>query len=156
MGKHQNDPTAVELWNYFRSVIEWVQAIFPKKRKEMKGLQWGLFYNEHHERTDLDPKELEKKIQELLGDDDVTRKPGIYEYLLTGKENCLSIRQFARRDALTAYERQKHKCVKCGKEFDFEEMQADHIMPWSKGGKTIPENCQMLCKLCNATKSDKY
>lgn len=40
------------LWSYFRSVIEWVEAIFPKRRKEMKGLAWGLFYNEHGKRTD--------------------------------------------------------------------------------------------------------
>ena len=46
MSEHQHDPSAVTIWNYFRSVIDWVQAIFPKKRKEMKGLPWGLFYND--------------------------------------------------------------------------------------------------------------
>ena len=154
MAEHQNDPSAVQLWNYFRSVIEWAQAIFPKTRKEMKGLPWGLFYNQHGERTDLDPKALEEEIQRLMGDEDVTKKSGIYEYLLTGDERKLSIRAFDRRDALAAYERQNHKCALCGETFDFPKMQADHIIPWSKGGKTVPENCQMLCTQCNLKKSN--
>lgn len=155
MAKHQNEPTAQALWSYFRSVIEWVEAIFPKKRKEMKGVAWGLFYNEHGKRTDLDPKKLELEVRRLLGDEDVTKKSGIYEYLLTGSERALSIRAFDRRDALAAYEKQHHNCAICGEEFEFEEMQADHIKPWSKGGHTTPENCQMLCRDCNLKKSNK-
>lgn len=154
MAQHQNDPSAVQLWNYFRSVIDWVQAIFPKKRREMKGLPWGIYYNKHGQRTDLDPKKLELEIQRLMGDEDVTKKSGIYEYLLTGEERKLSIRAFDMRDRLAAYERQLHKCAYCGKTFEFEGMQADHVIPWSKGGKTIPDNCQMLCTKCNLTKSN--
>lgn len=154
MAKHQHDPTAQELWSYFRSIIEWAQSIFPKVRKEMKGLPWGLYYNRHGKRKDLDPIKLEKDIQRLMGDEDVTRKSGIYEYLLTGEETLLSIRTFDRRDKLAAYERQKHKCPLCGKEFEFEKMHGDHIIPWSKGGKTIPENCQMLCRDCNIKKTN--
>lgn len=152
MAEHQNDPSAVQLWNYFRSVIDWVKAIFPKVRKEMKGLPWGLFFNEHGERTDLDPKKLEAEIQKLLGDEDVTKKSGIYEYLLTGEDKCLQIRGFDRRDALAAYEKQGHKCAICGETFEFDEMHADHIKAWSKGGRTTPENCQMLCRDCNLKK----
>ncbi len=33
-------------------------------------------------------------------------------------------------------------------------MEADHITPWIEGGKTVPKNCQMLCKECNRRKSD--
>lgn len=152
MAEHQNDPSAVTLWNYFRSVIDWVQAIFPKKRKEMKGLPWGLFYNQHGKRTDLNPALLETEIQRLMGDEDVTKKSGIYAYLLTGDEKNLSIRAFDRRESLSAYEKQHHKCAICGKDCEFEAMHADHIIPWSKGGKTIPENCQMLCTVCNLKK----
>ena len=152
MAKHQDDPSAVQLWNYFRSVIDLVQAIFPKTRKEMKGLPWGLFFNQHGKRTDLDPKKLELEIQRLMGDEDVTRKSGIYEYLLTGDERKLSIRAFDMRDRLAAYERQLHKCVYCGQVFEFEDMHGDHIVPWSKGGKTVAENCQMLCRDCNLKK----
>lgn len=38
MAKHQNDPNANELWLYFQSVINWVQAVFPNYRNEMKGI----------------------------------------------------------------------------------------------------------------------
>lgn len=155
MARHQSDPTAQALWSYFRSVIDWVQAVFAKKRREMKGLPWGLFYNEHGKRTDLDPKALEDRISELMADEDVTRKSGVYEYLLTGNERALSIRAFDKRDARAAYERQKGVCPLCGEHFNFDEMQADHITPWSKGGKTTPDNCQMLCRDCNLKKSSK-
>lgn len=36
----------------------------------------------------------------------------------------------------------------------FEDMEGDHIIPWSKGGHTTDDNLQMLCKKCNAAKSD--
>ena len=100
----------------------------------------------------FDPKKLELEIQRLMGDEDVTRKSGIYEYLLTGDERKLSIRTFDRRDAQAAYERQGHKCAICGETFDFDDMHADHIKAWSKGGHTTPDNCQMLCRDCNLRK----
>ena len=152
MARHQYDANAVELWNYFRSVIEWTQAIFPKKRKEMRGLPWGLFYNDNHKRKDLEAKKLETRISGLMADEDVTRKSGVYEYVLTGNEKALSIRAFSDRDKRTAYERQKGICPICGKHFEIEQMHADHIVPWSKGGHTTPDNCQMLCRDCNLKK----
>lgn len=154
MAEHQHDQTAQALWNYFRSVIEWVQAIFPKYRKEMKGLPWGLLYNEHKDRVDLDPKSLEADVSRLIADEDVTKKGGVYEYLLTGKEKCLSIRGFDPRVKRETYERQKGICPYCGRRFELSEMHADHIKPWSKGGTTTPDNCQMLCLDCNLSKSN--
>lgn len=154
MAERQHDPSAVALWNYFRSVIDWVQAIFPKYRREMKGLPWGLFYNEHKDRTDLDPRALEADVSRLMADDDVTKKSGVYEYLLTGKERCLSIRAFDDRMKRAAYERQKGICPYCGQHFELSEMHADHIRPWSKGGITTADNCQMLCRDCNLKKAD--
>ena len=161
MSKHQNDPNAYELWNYFRSVMEWVKAIFPKTRKEMKGLPWGLYYNAHHDRRDLDAKELEKKIQRLMEDDDVTSKRGIYAYVLTGDPKTLNIRAFTNSQKRTVYERQKGICPRCVAEnnpithYAIEEMEADHITPWVEGGKTEIENCQMLCKRHNRMKGAK-
>lgn len=90
-----------------------------------------------------------------MEDDDVTKNSGIYEYLLGGNEKHLSIRAFSPKMARAAYEQQKGICPKCGKHFEINEMQADHITPWSKGGRTIPENCQMLCANCNRAKSNR-
>lgn len=99
-------------------------------------------------------KTLEARIVELMEDDDVTNNGGIYEYLLGGEEKLLSIRSFTPKMARAAFERQKGICPKCGKSFKIEQMQADHITPWSKGGKTLAENCQMLCADCNRRKSN--
>ena len=85
----------------------------------------------------------------------MTKKSGIYPYVLTKQERCLSIREFTDKMKREAYERQKGICAKCKKHFEIEEMEADHITPWHEGGKTIPENCQMLCKQDNRTKSGK-
>lgn len=154
MSKHQHDTNCNELWLYFQSVISWVKATFPTFRKKlMSGLEWGIYYNKYGANAH-DPKAYEKRIVALLDDEDVSNQKGIYEYLLDGNEKHLSIRAFSPKMARTAYERQKGICPKCGKRFEIEEMQADHITPWSKGGKTISENCQMLCADCNRRKSN--
>lgn len=90
-----------------------------------------------------------------LSDEDVTNKKGVFEYLLDGKEKHLSIRDFKPSEKRSAYEQQKGICPLCGEHFEFEEMHADHIKPWSKGGKTVADNCQMLCTQCNIKKSNK-
>lgn len=153
MAIHQHDENASQLWLYYQRVIQWVKAIFPKYRKQMKGLDWGLLYNAHKD-DELDPNRLEREVSRLIADEDVTKKAGVYEYLLTGNERCLSIRAFTDRDKSAAYERQHGVCPMCGEQFELSEMHADHIKPWSKGGATVPENCQMLCRDCNLKKSD--
>lgn len=154
MATHQHDTNCNELWLYFQTVINWVKATFPVYRsKEMKGLEWGIFFNKYG-MGKYDPKQLEAQIVDLMDNEDVTQFSGIYEYLLDGDERHLSIRAFTPKMARAAYERQKGICTKCNKHFEIEEMHADHITPWSKGGKTIPENCQMLCADCNRRKSD--
>jgi hypothetical protein len=153
MSEHQHDTNCNEIWLYFQTVINWVKATFPNYRREMKGLDWGVYYNKCG--TDKhDPKQLEARIVELMEDEDVTKNSGIYEYLLDGDERHLSIRAFTPKMARAAYERQEGICPKCNKQFEIDEMQADHITPWSKGGKTAAENCQMLCADCNRRKSD--
>jgi hypothetical protein len=154
MSKHQHEPNANELWLYFQSVINWVKAVFPNYRREMKGVAFGPLYNQFKDKPQ-DSKKLEKEITKLMQDDDVTKKSGIYEYVLTRNEKSLNIRSFTSNQKREAYERQKGKCAKCKKHFEIEEMEADHIKPWHGGGKTISENCQMLCKQDNRTKSGK-
>jgi hypothetical protein len=154
MSIHQHDPNANELWTYFRNVIEWVQLTFPHYRREMKGIDWGGLYDEFHGRV-YDTGELEQEIRRLMMDDDVNSKKGIFAYVLTRNEKHLNIRAFTPAQRRAAYERQAGICVSCGDHFTLEEMEADHITPWHLGGKTLPENCQMLCKDCNRRKSGK-
>ena len=161
MAEHQHDTHATPLKQYYKSVIDWVELTFPKHRaKLMKGLEWGLLYNEYGKNV-YDPNVLEAEIVELLKDDDVTKQKGVYEYLLSGKtkEKALSIRQFSENERRTLYERQSGVCPMCkaegkNKHWEIEEMHADHITPWSKGGHTTLDNGQMLCRDHNLTKSD--
>jgi len=154
MSKHQHDPNANELWLYFQNVVNWVKVVFPNYRKEMKGVEFGPLYNEFKTEK-IDSKKIEKEITELMQDEDVTKKSGIYIYVLTRQEKYLNIRAFTEKMKREAYERQKGICPKCKEHFEIEEMEADHIKPWHEGGKTVAENCQMLCKQDNRTKSGK-
>jgi hypothetical protein len=151
MSDHQHDPDSIPLKNYFQSVITWVQGKFTY-RKEMKGINWGILYNQFRDKT-LDPAELEKQISRLMQDDDVTNKKGIYAFVLDGKEKHLNIRSFTDNMKREAYERQKGICPMCNQQFEINEMEGDHIDPWHSGGKTNATNCQMLCKECNRRKS---
>lgn len=153
MAEHQHDKNANPLWLYFQAVMNWVTATFPKYRKEMKGLEWGTLYNTH-KNDELDPDTLEKEVSKLMADDEVTKKRGIYEYLLTRKEKFLNIRAFTDSQKRTLYEMQKGICPSCKDEFEILEMEADHITPWSQGGKTELGNGKMLCRECNRRKSD--
>lgn len=163
MSDHQHDQNANELWTYFQNVIWWVQQTFTTYRKEMKGVEWGPLYDRFKDER-LHTEELERRTVELMQDPDVTKRKGIYTYLLTRDERHLNIRQFDDREKRAAYERQNRKCAsgtRCrtpgngdGQHvFEYDEMQGDHITPWSKGGKTTSENCQMLCLPCNRDKS---
>lgn len=154
MAKHQHDPNANALWIYFQSVITWVSSTFTTKRKFMKGVDWGALYNKYKDMV-FDTNAIEKETARLIADDDVTKKSGIYPYILTKDERYLSIRSFTDSMKQQVYERQDGVCIKCGERFELYEMEADHITPWHEGGKTILENCQMLCKQDNRTKSGK-
>ncbi|EJX0512294.1 DUF262 domain-containing protein [Salmonella enterica] len=151
MSVHQRDPDALALWRYFQDVITWAKGIFTVYRKEMKSVEWGVLYNEFKNEL-LDAKNLEAEISELMQDEDVTKKSGIYSYVLTRKEKFLNIRAFTDKQKREAYERQKGICPGCGNHYPLNEMEADHITPWSEGGKTTSENCQMLCKADNRAK----
>ncbi len=154
MSRHQQDADAQELWQYFQSVMDWVKRVFPEYRKIMKGLEWGELYNKHKDDA-LNAAKLEQRIVELIEDDEVDNKKGIYEYLLTGDERTLNLRAFDDKTKIKKYEEQKGVCPTCKKQYKIDEMEADHVVPWSRGGKTVAENCQMLCKQDNRTKSGK-
>ena len=156
MVEHYQDENAEPLWKYFVEVIEWVEKTFTY-RKEMKGIDWGKLYREYG-KVEYNVAELEEKVKALMADDDVNSKKGIYEYVLSNcskdKERHLSIRKFSDKDKRTAYERQNGICPICGIHHEIDEMEGDHIIPWSKGGKTTIDNLQMLCKKCNREKGN--
>ena len=155
MAIHQGDEEATELWLHFQKVINWAETLFPKYRREMKGLEWGRLYREFGAKS-YNPKDLERQVAALMSDKEVQKKSGVYEYLLSGgtRREKLNLRTFDDDEKREAYERQKGICPVCGNHFEFEEMEGDHIVPWSRGGKTVPENLQMLCRRDNALKSD--
>lgn len=179
MSLHQGDSNAQDLKSYFNSVFDWVGSKFKQYRKEEKGLDWGVFYNNYQnglykgQLIDKDGGTIENEIKKLMADDEVTSKKGIYKYILDGQEKHLSLRAFDKNTAKTMYAKQQGHCPYCDQNvaghtypqdqtstlygvntYEFDQMQADHIKPWSKGGKTELSNCQMLCKWHNEHKSD--
>ena len=153
MSIHQHDPNANELWTYFLNVIEWVKLTFTNYRQEMRGIEWGGLYDRFKGKV-FDTAKLEQEIQRLMIDDDVTNKKGIYYYVLNRQEKYLNIRSFTEGHRRAAFEKQGGKCALCGGKFELKDMHADHIKPWSDGGPTSPENCQMLCADCNRRKGN--
>ena len=122
--------------------------------KILKGLDWGDLYAKYG-KAKLDVAKIEERTRQLLLDDEVEGKKGIIPYLLTGEERHLHLRAFSDAQKLKMYQKQGGICPLCGKKFALEEMHADHVKPWCKGGQTTLENGQMLCHDCNWTKGKK-
>ena len=159
MAIHQHDTDANDLWLYFQTVINWAKMLFPNIHAKYTETQdWGILYNKYHNNT-YNVTELKTLVDKLARDDDVTKLQGIVPYALSKRtkhdEKLLSIRAFTENMKMRVYEKQNHKCIMCGQTFEFSEMEGDHIVPWSKGGKSTEDNCQMLCQTCNNDKSDK-
>ena len=157
MSNHQHDASAAPLWQFFQAVITWIETSFrpnKERKKIMKGVEWGIFYKQFMDKV-FDYQKIDEEVKRLILDDDVTKKTGIYPYILTRKEKYLSIRAFTDAQKLAAYERQSGFCADCGQHFDIAQMETDHITPWHAGGRTIAENCQLLCRECNRRKSGK-
>lgn len=156
MADHQHDPNANNLWTYFQTVLNWALTNFDIKKfkRIMKGVDWALLYDGYGSST-LDVDAIGKRIAALMMDGDVQRPSGIIPYVLTGDERHLDLRAFPEDMKYAVWERQHHKCALCHKEFDYEGMEGDHITPWREGGRTVVENCQMLCRECNRRKGGK-
>ncbi|MEX1100865.1 MAG: DUF262 domain-containing protein [Actinomycetota bacterium] len=172
MAVHQHDPTAIDLWNYFASVIEWVKTTFPTVHREMKGLSWGPLYSKYSS-TKFDPSAMDADVRRLRADSQVENNKGIYEYLLSGKTDTrlLSIRVFDDKTKAARYQQQTtiaeeagpSNCPLCAvgnnanrtRIYAQDEMDADHVTAWSKGGNTDLKNCQMLCVTHNRAKGNR-
>jgi len=154
MSLNQHNENAEELWKYFVKVIEWVESIFTKPRSAMKGVPFGLLYNKY-KNLQYNPTEVEAEIEQLMMDEYVQYKKGIYSYIFTRDERELKLRLFSDKQKMETYEKQKGVCPHCKEHFEIEAMEGDHITPWVDGGCTVSENCQMLCVKCNREKGSK-
>ena len=155
MADHQFDVNSREIWLYYQSVINWVNVTFDVQTKWMKGVDWGYLYNDYKDVL-VDNNEVNR----LLADDEVKNKKGIYSFVLTRETKYLNLREFSDSQKERAHQKQNGICPHCideGKEssYTLEEMEADHIIPWSKDGETTDDNLQMLCMHHNRVKSNK-
>ena len=153
MAIHRHDKDAEEIWNFFNKVIKWVKKIFPKYRKEMKGLDWGILYNKYGNKKH-DKEKMEKELVRLLEiystDPDGLNKSGFYEYVLSGERNLIWKRVFSEKQQNQVYINQNKKCSICNKKFNIKDLEAHHKKAFIDGGETVIGNCQLLCKDCHA------
>jgi len=172
MSKHRPDTNIDELKTYFNSVIDWVSKTFIDVENEMKGLEWGRLYEEHHKKG-YDSKKISDTVHKLYADPSVTNHKGVFEYILDGEKNMalLNIRIFDENTKKSVYTKQtdeakkklKSNCSLCSighdvnnnKIWKIDEMDADHVSAWSKGGSTNIKNCEMLCKTHNRAKGNR-
>lgn len=172
MSAHRNDKNIAELKTYFNAVIDWVSTVFADVLPEMRGLEWGRLYESYHGQS-YDPAKMSAAVQKLAADDYVTNRKGIFEYLLGGSidKKQLAVRVFDEKTKRVAYNKQtqaaqakaKSNCPLCAvgdnankaRIYDFDEMDADHVAAWSKGGDSSAKNCEMLCITHNRAKGNR-
>lgn len=152
MDAHSTEKDAKELWRYYEDVMEWMKSTFPTYRKDMVGVKWGILYNRYHTTTPDHADEMANDIFEMAADE-ITNRYGVYEAVLAKDIKFIHARAFDKKDMDWAYKKQKGVCPYCHNHFERDDMQGDHIKPWSKGGMTERENLQMLCAECNGKKS---
>lgn len=172
MSLHRYDTNINELKAYFNSVIDWISTVFIDVESEMRGLEWGRLYETYH-RQPYNPQEVSDKVRQLYGDPYIKNRKGVFEYILGGMQDSklLEVRVFDEATKKKVYSQQTEKaktrgtsnCPHCamGHEsnrdriWKLNEMDADHVTAWSKGGATDIKNCQMLCKTHNRAKGNK-
>ena len=152
MGQHQHDEDANAAVGLLPEGDRVGESTFPKYRKPMKGIAWGALYNQFKD-AKLDREAGEAQSSELMTDEDVPQNNG-----------HLPVRPGRRREApehlrvlptqrLAAYERQKGICPFARSTTSCADARRPRH-PLGKGGKTVPENCQMLCTADNIKKSN--
>jgi uncharacterized protein with ParB-like and HNH nuclease domain len=172
MSSHRKDTNIAELKRYFNSVIDWVSTTFLDVEKEMCGLEWGRLYEEYHKKG-FDPKKVQAEKQKLYADPYVKNRKGVFEFILGGSQNykLLDVRVFDEAIKKSVYTKQKKEAEKKGfsncsycaighdsnkiRIWAINDMDADHVTAWSKGGATNVSNCEMLCKSHNRAKGNR-
>lgn len=176
MNKHKLDSNCNELTKHTDSVINWWERIFTEYYSEIKNIDIGQLYEKFHKYPYSNS--INKEVETLYGDIFVKNRRGIWEYLLSKhspsrdiKPQLLNIRIFDDNIKRVRYNEQTKEARKKGisncplcalgndsnrtRIWKFDEMDADHVTAWSKGGSTDISNCQMLCKTHNRAKGNK-
>ena len=172
MARHRYDNDIKELTNHFDTVIDWADSVFEYTGPEVCGLEWGRLYKQYH--TNAYSKDtVNARVEDLLADPQVTNKRGVFEYILGGEKDTsiLNVRVFDEKTKRAVYDSQTKKAIEKGvsncpfcaighdqnskRIYKLNEMDADHVTAWSKGGATEASNCQMLCKSHNRAKGNK-
>ena len=172
MSRHRFDKDINELKKYFNSVIDWVSSVFTDVESEMRGLEWGRLYEAYRKKA-YNPTKVSAEVQKLYADPYVKNRKGVFEYILGGSVDTklLEVRVFDEATKKAVYTTQTAKAEKKGesncphcaighdanksKIWSFNEMDADYVSAWSKGGKSDIKNCQMLCKTHNRAKGNR-
>jgi hypothetical protein len=173
LAQHRGDTEITGLKTYFTSVIDWIDSVFIRPPdKEMRGLDWGRLYESYHSKS-YNSAAIDADVDALRADPAVLNNKGIYEYLLGGKTDpkLLNVRVFDEKTKVAAYEQQTQKATDAGisncplcaigedanktRVYKPNEMEADHVTAWSKGGDTDLKNCQMLCVTHNRAKGNR-
>ena len=172
MAKHRYDSDIKELQENFDTVIDWIDSVFDYTESEVCGLEWGRLYRQYHT-NHYNKDAVNTRVDELMADDQVTNKRGVFEYILGGEKDTmlLNIRVFDEKTKKSKYNQQTYaaklanasNCPLCAagnnnnskKIWSYKEMDADHVTAWSKGGATNIGNCEMLCRTHNRSKGNK-
>ena len=172
MGDHRRKTDIQELKTYFKTVIDWIDGVFESTEDEMCGLDWGRLYETYHKNA-YNPKKVWERVKALYADDFVKNRRGIFEYVLGGETDTklIDVRVFDMKTSKAVYAKQTSAAKKKGESncplcavghaanrsriYNFNEMDADHVTAWSKGGATSAKNCQMLCKTHNRAKGNR-
>lgn len=172
MSMHRQDSDITAVKTYFNAVIDWASAVFSDVMPEMRGLEWGRLYEEHHNKP-YNVAAVSQRVHELFADPYVTNHKGVFEYILGGEQDksLLNIRVFDRATINRVYTRQTQdakakgvsNCPDCALQqgnnstriYKLAEMDADHVTAWSHGGDTSEANCRMLCRHHNRSKGNK-
>lgn len=172
MSKHRRDDNIDELKAHFDTVIDWISSVFTDVESEMKGLEWGRLYETYHNNS-YDPQKVSEELRKLLGSYEIKDRRGVFEYILGGSSDTklLNVRVFDEPTKKTVYAEQTREaeaksvsnCSYCAighdsnkdKLWAYNDMDADHVSAWSKGGSTEKENCEMLCKPHNRAKGNR-
>ena len=172
MQEHRRDTDINEMKLYFNDVITWIEQTFDDVYPKMKGLEWGDLYERFHT-TPYNHAEVSEKVKKFYYDPCVKDNKNVFEYVLGGctDTKLLNVRVFDenikgrvyRKQTEEAKEKGVSNCPLCALGHDankdriwaLKEMDADHVLAWSKGGATDESNCQMLCKTHNRAKGNK-